>query len=196
MATETGSREFATPRLSEAQVFDAAKNLRRRYALYYLKREGEPVGLGELAEQIAAWENDTTVEAVTAEQRKSVYSALYQTHLPKLEEARVLTYDRRANVVEFTEDAENLDLYLASDPQTTIQWDRLYLGVGSGAVLSVLLSGLGVGPFAAIQGSTWAAVVGVVVTILALAHTYDRRRWQRRFDGAAPDFALELGEDR
>lgn len=196
MATERRSAELTTTRLSEAQVFDAAKNLRRRYALYYLKSEGGSVELGDLAEQIAAWENDTTVEEVTADQRKSVYSALYQTHLPKLEEAGILTYDRGSNVVRFTEHAENLDLYLASDPRTTLRWERLYLGLGTGAVLVVGLSGLGVGPFATISGLAWAGIVAVAFVAVALAHTYDRYLWRRRFDGAAPDFALELGEER
>ena len=196
MATETGPRELSTPRLSKSQVFDAAKNLRRRYALYYLKCEDEPVELGELAEQIAAWENDTTVEGVTAEQRKSVYSALYQTHLPKLEDAGVVRYDRGANVVRFTEDAADLDLYLASDRRTTVRWERLYLGAGAVAAASVTLCGLDVGPFAAVSGLSLAAAIALAVLALGVVHAYDRHKWQRRFDGAAPDFALELDDGR
>ena len=194
MATETGSGEYSTSRLTESQVFDAAKNLRRRYALYYLKSEDEPAELGDLAEQIAAWENDTTVEAITAEQRKSVYSALYQTHLPKLEEAGVLNYDRNSNVITFTDDAENLDLYLASDSRTSVQWERLYLGLGGAAVAASALCALEVGPFADVSGLLLATIIAVAVMVLALVHTYDCRQWRRRFDGTAPDFALELND--
>ena len=196
MATETGSREVPTPRLTKAKVFDAVKNLRRRYALYYLKRRGGPLQLGELAEQVAAWENDTTVEEITAEQRKSVYSALYQTHLPKLEDAGVVIYDRETNVVAFTDHAENLDLFLASDPRTTVRWERVYLGFSAGAALAIGFAALGVGPFTAVSGLALATITVVVVAALGLVHAYDHRRWRRRFDGAAPDFALELGSNR
>ena len=196
MATDTGSGELSTSQLTEAQVFDAAKNLRRRYTLYHLKREGEPVTLGELAEQIAAWENDTTIENISTEQRKSVYSALYQTHLPKLEEAGVLTYDRNSNVVQFTEDATNLDLYLASDRRTTVPWERLYLGLGGVSMIVTTLCAFGIGPFAGVPGLGLAVAISVAFVVLGVAHTYDRRRWRRRFDGAAPDFALELDEGR
>lgn len=194
MATETSGSTWNTSRLSKAQVFNAAKNLRRRYALYYLKRNGGSVELGELAEQVAAWENDTTVENITAEQRKSVYSALYQTHLPRLEDAGVLSYDRHSNVVSFTDRAKNLNLYLASDPRTTVQWNRLFLGIGVAGTLAAALCGLGVTPFGSVPGVVLAGLLAVVVLVVALMQTYDRRRWYQRFDGAAPDFALELEE--
>lgn len=194
MATETSTSTWSASRLSKSQVFDAAKNLRRRYALYHLKREGGSVELGELAEQVAAWENDTTVEQITAEQRKSVYSALYQTHLPRLEEAGVLTYDRQSNVVSFTDSASNLNLYLASDPRTSVRWERVYLGFGTVATLVVALCGLEIGPFATVAGLTLAGIIAVTLAFVALIHAYDRRRWHRRFDGAAPDFALVLDE--
>ena len=177
---------------TRAEVFDAVKNLRRRYALYHLKQQRCPVELGELAEQVAAWENDTTVAEITSEQRKSVYSALYQTHLPKLEEAGIINYDRGRGVVSFSEQGKDLDLRLASDPQTTVAWNRWYLGLSAVGLVGILLIVTGAGPFSMVSELVWAGFVLSAFFLLSLSHSYDTRRWRRRFDGAAPDFLLEM----
>ena len=177
---------------SEQEVYDAVKNLRRRYVLYYLNRKHRPVELGTLAEQIAAWENNIDVETVTPEQRKSVYSALYQTHLPKLENIGIVTYDRESKRVSFTDGAQNFELYLATDSQTTIPWHKLYVFLsGVGAVL-VVLGWLGLVSVSGFQLTVF--VVGLF-GLTALAHFYDRHCWQRRFQGATPDLALEFGDN-
>ena len=187
MATETTHP-------SREEVFDAVKNLRRRYVLYYLQRYGGPIDLGELAEQVAAWENDTTVSNVSPGERKSVYSALHQTHLPKLESAGVLRYDPDRSLVRATERTERLELQLASDPQTSVPWHRLYLTLAT--VSLVLLASVWVGlyPFTLLSGVQYALVVIAVFGVTALFHTRDLRQWRRRADNAAPDFILELND--
>ena len=181
-------------RTSREEVFDAVKNLRRRYVLYYLQRYGGPVELGELAEQVAAWENDATVSEVSPGQRKSVYSALHQTHLPKLEAAGVLRYDPNRSLVRSTEEAAKLDLQLASDPQTAIQWHRLYLGLAVVSLLVLASVWTGLYPFALLTGVEYALLVISVFGVTALLHTHDLRRWRRRANDAAPDFILEVND--
>lgn len=186
----------STGKPSRDEVFDAMKNLRRRYALYHLKQQNKPVELGKLAEQVAAWENDTTEDAITGEQRKSVYSALYQTHLPKLEHAGVVEYDRSTGLIQFSEDAECLDFYLANDLRTTVPWDKCYLGLATAGLLAVTLAWMNISPFALLSGLSWAGAILSVLIVTAAFHHYDVQRWQRRFDGAAPDFLLEFDEER
>jgi hypothetical protein len=179
---------------SRQEVFDAVKNLRRRYVLYYLQRRGESVELGTLAEQVAAWENDATVSEVSPSQRKSVYSALHQTHLPRLEAAGVLRYDADRSIVRSSDTAAGLDMQLASDPPTSLPWHRLYLGL---AGMSLLLLGtlwLGLYPFTILSALQYALLVIAAFWVTAMGHTYDLRRWRRRADNAAPDFILELNE--
>ena len=188
--TESAEREGDSA--TRAEVFDAVKNLRRRYALYYLKQRRCPVELGELAEQVAAWENDTTVERITSEQRKSVYSALYQTHLPKLEDAGIVEYDRGRGLVSFSKQGKDLDLRLASDPQTTVAWNQWYLGLSAAGLTGMLFVVLGTGPFSMISELIWAGLMLSAFFLLSISHSYDLRRWRRRFDGAAPDFLLEM----
>ncbi|WP_276300485.1 DUF7344 domain-containing protein [Halorussus lipolyticus] len=181
-----------TTRPSREEVFHAVKNLRRRYVLYYLQRYGGPVTLGELAKQVAAWENDTTVPEVSSSQRKSVYSALHQTHLPKLESAGVLNYDPDEGTIEVTERATRLDLQLASDPQTSLPWHRLYLGLSAlslGALASVWT---GLYPFTLLSGVQYTLLVIAAFGVIAMAHTYDLRQWRQRADNAAPDFILRV----
>jgi len=179
---------------SREEVFHAVKNLRRRYVLYYLQRYGGPVELGELANQVAAWENDTTVPEVSARQRKSVYSALHQTHLPKLESAGVLRYDSDRSVVEPTERAARLDLKLASDPQTSVPWHQLYLSLGAVSLLVLTSVWAGLYPFTLLSGLQYTLLVIGVFGVTALAHTYDLRQWRQRADNAAPDFILRLND--
>ncbi|WP_135825540.1 DUF7344 domain-containing protein [Halorussus ruber] len=181
-----------TARPSREEVFHAVKNLRRRYVLYYLQRYGGPVELGELAKQVAAWENDATVSEVSSSQRKSVYSALHQTHLPKLETAGVLHYDPDEGVVRATERAARLDLQLASDPQTSLPWHRLYLVLSAVSLVALASVWMGLYPFTLVSGVQYTLLVIAAFGTIALAHTYDLRQWRQRADNAAPDFILQL----
>ncbi|MFC7080834.1 DUF7344 domain-containing protein [Halorussus caseinilyticus] len=187
MATES-------TRTSREEVFDAVKNLRRRYVLYYLQRYGGPVELGELAEQVAAWENDTSVSEISPSQRKSVYSALHQTHLPKLESAGVLEYEAEQSLVRTTDKAARLDLQLASDPQASLPWHRLYLGLAAVSLLVLASVWANLYPFTLLSGVQYALLVIAVFGVTALFHTHDLRRWRRRANNAAPDFILEVND--
>lgn len=183
----TRSRAF-----SEQEVYDTVKNLRRRYVLYSLNRGQESVELGELAEQIAAWENNIPREEVSPEQRKSVYSALYQTHLPKLENIGIVSYDQESKQVSFTDGARDFELYLATDAQTTIPWHKLYVALSAFGAILITLGWFELFPA---SGFLLAGVVLSVFGVTALAHFYDRHCWQRRFQGATPDLAVEFGDD-
>lgn len=171
---------------------EALRNLRRRYVVYYLNRHGGAVQVDELAQGIAAWEGGDG--EVTPAHRKSVYSALHQTHLPKLQAAGVVEYDADRSLVATSDQATRLDLRLASDPHTSVPWHRLYLSL-AGVSLVVLVSlWQGVHPFALISGVEFALLVIASFGLAALGHTYDLRRWRRRAEHAAPDFILELDD--
>ncbi|PSP55804.1 hypothetical protein BRC82_04280 [Halobacteriales archaeon QS_1_67_19] len=173
---------------SREEVFDAVQNLRRRYVLYYLQRFDDPVKLGDLAEQVAAWENDTTPDAVTSNQRKSVYSALHQTHLPRLEAAGVLEYDTERSLIRATRETAGLEIQLASDPQTSLPWHKLYLSLAAVSLLVLLSIWQNLFPFS-LSGVEYALLVVTAFGATATGHTYDRRQWRRRTENAAPDLS-------
>ncbi|GAA0469015.1 hypothetical protein MUK72_06975 [Halococcus dombrowskii] len=173
------ARSDDTPTENEGELtrderFQLLGSQRRRWVLRYLKHEGR-TELGELAEQIAAWENGTTVERVAYEQRKRTYTALQQTHLPTLAEAGVIEFEADRGVVEATERARTLDLYLEVVADRDIPWSSYYLGIG---VLSCVLVGLvavGGDFFVMIPNLGLAALIGLTLTLSAAVHTYQSR---------------------
>jgi hypothetical protein len=110
----TGSEDLP-PELSKDELFHLLQNQRRRRVLLYLQSTDSEVNMRDVAEQVAAWENDTTVEALSSDERQRVYIALYQSHLPKLDDANVLSYNQQRGIVERTPLADQLDTYLNID---------------------------------------------------------------------------------
>jgi uncharacterized protein YjiS (DUF1127 family) len=86
--------------LSIGTICHLLQNQRRRRSLRYLREADGQVRLSDLAETIAATENDTTVEQLRYEERKRVYISLYQLHLPKLADAGVVDYDADRGTIE------------------------------------------------------------------------------------------------
>jgi hypothetical protein len=101
-------RTGSTESLSLNERFEILKNERRRHVLDSLSSVDDSVALSTLADQIAAIENDTTVEAVSSAERKRVYVALYQFHLPKMDRMGVVEYDKDRGKVSLTDNGRSL----------------------------------------------------------------------------------------
>jgi hypothetical protein len=128
--------------LSKDVLFDILSNPRRRHALHYLKQRDGPVAVGEMAETLAAWEHGTTRSGITSKQRKRVYTSLYQSHLPKMERAGVVEYDRPRGMVDLTAAAGELEIYLDVVARNDVPWSVFYLGLSgllTGVVLALLV---------------------------------------------------------
>ena len=80
--------------LTEDDIHGALSNSRRRHVISYLAQGDDPATIGELATYIACVEYDATPEALTSDQRKNVYVAIYQCHLPKLDELDIVDFGR------------------------------------------------------------------------------------------------------
>ncbi len=164
--------------LSQDVVFELLSSPRRRYILYYLRHSEEPVELTTLAEQVAAWENETNVDNITEQERKRVYVSLYQTHIPRLDEAGVIEYDKDSGMVALASQAREIDNYLDSTEETlSWQWGYLLLALVSAAVLGLTVAQIG--PLANVPESFVAVAILIAFTITALSHTV-YRMWQRR----------------
>ncbi|WP_199174946.1 DUF7344 domain-containing protein [Halegenticoccus soli] len=109
--------------LSTDDLFHILQNQRRRRVLKYMQGREGPVDMRDVAEQVAAWEHDTTVEALTSDERQRVYIALYQSHLPKLDEKGILEYNQSRGLVERTPLAERFDPYLDLEPTVDVGAD-------------------------------------------------------------------------
>ncbi|WP_049923640.1 DUF7344 domain-containing protein [Halopiger djelfimassiliensis] len=182
IASSVGDSD-ADEQLSKDVIFELLKNRRRREVLTYLLEAEETVTLGELAEQIAAWENDTDVNALSSDQRKRVYVALYQTHLPKMDDAGIVEYDQDRGLISLSDNADLLMMYLDTDTHRQDRWDRWYAALS--VVGAVLIAGtvLGVPPLASVPTLALAGAVVGSFFLLSIAHAVTNYRRERDVDG-------------
>jgi hypothetical protein len=159
------------------ELFGLLSNSRRRYAWHYLtsRETEEAVPLGEVAEQVAAWENGKTVAELTSAERKRVYTSLQQSHLPRMDRADVVDFD--GNEVQLAERADEFDVYIDIVDADDIPWSEYYLGLGAvsaALITAVWVTGIGL-PF--VSGLGWAAIVVLAFVGSAAVHVYlDHRR--------------------
>lgn len=92
-------------------IFDALSNERRQRALLHLRRVDRTT-LVDLAEHVAAWENNTTIGSVAREARSRVYTGLYHSHVPRLVDMGIAEYDRETDMVSLTPAADAIAPYL------------------------------------------------------------------------------------
>ncbi|WP_135830085.1 DUF7344 domain-containing protein [Halorussus halobius] len=88
-------------------TFDLLSNARRRGVLYAVGRDGA-VTVETLADRIASWQRD----GGDAPDADAVRTSLVHAHLPKLDEANAVDYDRGRGTVEPAARASTLDSYL------------------------------------------------------------------------------------
>ena len=131
--------------LSLDVVFDILSSERRRHTLAYLLTESEQTTLGDLAEHIACLENDKELPDLSSQERKRVYVGLYQSHLPRMDDAGVVDFDSDRKTVELGANVEQVTPYLelASNERADASGDRnwvpYYLGTSVvGGLLLVL----------------------------------------------------------
>jgi hypothetical protein len=180
-------------------VFHLLQNQRRRRVLRCLRGVEGTVSMSDLTEQVAAWEHGTTVEALTSTQRQRVYIALYQRHLPKLDDMDVLDYNqsrgfvtprtRAERIVDYLDMATESGLVGASDASADTSTDS-----GSGGrdaemddtdarwrrySLVFAVAGVAVLAMAALDAPLLASVseLGVAVAVVVGVVFFSVRRW-------------------
>ena len=190
MSTPRGQRALAggsTDGVSQPEAFDVLSARRRRHVLHYLLQRGSTVDLRDLSERLAAWENGVREEAVTYKQRMRVYTALRQTHLPKMDEAGIVEFDKDRSTVSLTDQGTDLEVYLDVVPHDDIPWSRYYLGLSALSAGFLLLVGLGVFPFGLLSGLQAAAVSTVLFAASSVGHAYRASRTKLGREGPPPD---------
>ncbi|AQL44916.1 hypothetical protein BV210_19375 (plasmid) [Halorientalis sp. IM1011] len=131
-----GGEESPAEELSLDLIFEILKNERRREVIRYLREHEQQVTLSDLAEHIAALENDTDIASITSSQRKRVYVGLYQCHLPKMADMGIVQFNQNRGIVSLGENAPQLYEYLDNQSPDTRPWHEYYLGLsGVGAAL-------------------------------------------------------------
>lgn len=166
---------------SQDDVFEVLSNERRRYVLRALRDEADVgvtttrergIELGPLSKQVAAWENDTPVADVTYEQRKRVYTALQQSHLPKMDEAGAILFDKNRGVIVPSEEISGFDVYLEIVPGSEIPRSEYYIALSAVVAAVGVVATLDVFPFGLVSDLVWATLFVVAFGISALAHLH------------------------
>lgn len=150
--TDTGSKQPSTVAgemstknntLRKDDLFHLLQNERRRLVLRYLAETDGPAEMRDIVEQVTAWEHNTTVQQLMSDQRQRVYIALYQSHLPKLADFGIITYNQSRGIVQRTPLADQITPYLthdqtldrSSEPET--KWVQYYVGVTTFSALLI-----------------------------------------------------------
>ncbi|MGM0370891.1 MAG: DUF7344 domain-containing protein [Halobacteriota archaeon] len=140
------------------ETFELLRNQRRRYVLQYLESQPGQVSLSELAEQIAAWENEKEIRQITSSERKRVYVGLYQCHLPKMDGMDVVSFNKPRGLIELGANADAVEPYLQR-PATT---NRL-----SGPRVGLPVIGLSLVPMAILlQSQSMLSLLAALVVIV------------------------------
>jgi hypothetical protein len=142
----------------------------------YLKQHGDEARVRDIAEQLAAWENDLEVNEVSYKQRKRVYTALHQSHLPKLAEKGFIEYEPNRGIVSLAEGSRHLEMYLEVVPENDILWSEFYVGLAVVCALLGSAAAVGTVPFASVSGYTYAVLFAVLFGIAGLIHRTVTRR--------------------
>lgn len=153
--SESGSEEESGSALPLDHLFEILKNERRRTVLHYLEDHDETVALGDLAEHVAAVENDTTVTQVTSNERKCVYVGLYQCHLPKMDDMDIVDFNQNRGRISLGPNAEQLYEYLDDSGEVARPWPLYYGSLTAVGVVMLVASQLG------------GAAVGLTATVVS-----------------------------
>lgn len=131
------------------------------------------VSLRDLSERIAERESDQT--PAPRDVRRSVYVSLQQTHLPKLDELGIVSYDDDEQVVSLAKNAEELNVYMEVVPTYGLSWAEYYAAVALVGLLSVLASSIGVPVIAGLAPWLWATLALVAILASAVYQTLSQQ---------------------
>jgi hypothetical protein len=173
--------------ISEDEMFEMLANRRRRYTIHYLKEREEQVDLGTLAEHVGAWEYDTTADQLSAAERKTVYTALQQRHLPKMDDAGIIDFDKRAGTVRPTEALTDLEIYAEVVGSGEFPWNQYYLGLSIGMVAVMVAVWANVYPLVLLPDIAWGFFAAVAFTFSAIAHVVVSRDMKLGFTEDPPE---------
>jgi len=177
---DAAAAESQTDALEADDVFHLLQNQRRRLALRYLRdAEEDTVRMRDLAEQVAAWEHDTTVALLSSRERQRVYIPLYQNHLPKLAKQGVIDYQQSRGVVTRLDAADQLDPYLPTvsdeEPAGGRSWPMYYLATALAGMGVLGAAWTDVSVFSAVPDAVAGAVVVAAVALVAFTQAVAER---------------------
>ncbi|WP_247731176.1 DUF7344 domain-containing protein [Halovivax limisalsi] len=172
--------------LTEDELFELLANQRRRQVLYALMCEGKTLTIGDLSQRIAAWEDGLDYEEVSSKDRKRVYTALQQSHLPKMDQSGVVNFDRDRGTVEPTAALSDVEIYIDVVRGHELPWNEYYLGLAAVSAIVLVASVLSIYPVSTLPPHAVTVFVVVSFAVSSLAHRFLARRSRLGIDEDPP----------
>lgn len=165
------------------ELLEVLSNRRRRYLWRFLREHHGTTEISEASRHVAAWEEDVSPDELTYEDRKSVYTSLYQHHAPLLDDAGLIEFDKDEATARSVTDVEREYVVETGLDET----DMLLRFVGGVLIAIGLVSMLwtaGIGPFdgASVSLLIVSVVIGVLVTALVYLTLVTQRHRVRFMD--------------
>ncbi len=117
------SVDMESERPSLDAVYEILSESRRRYLLYYFL-ENDHANVESVSLQIAAWEQEKSIEDVTEAEKQRVTASLVHSHLPRLEDHGLVEHDSRTGDViagdGFAEIRETVRQARANEDEVTV----------------------------------------------------------------------------
>jgi predicted transcriptional regulator len=158
------------------EIYDILANRRRRYALHYLKQVDTRAEIGQMAEQIAAWENGKSIREVTSTERKYVCSALQQRHLSKMQDSGLVHFSKRDGYVEPSPALDEIDIYAEIVEEGNVPWGVYFPCLSAVYFVLLALVGSDVALLTVLSEFEWALLFVSSFLVSSLVFLYDTRR--------------------
>jgi len=175
-AEESSTEGDQSEPIGKDDLFHLLQNERRRAVIRYLEGREQSVKMRDVAEQVAAWEHDTTVQALTSDQRQRVYIALYQSHLDTLDDAGVIDYNKSRGIVDPQPPLDQVADYVnqqpddeADDDQPVTVWEQGYLSLSLVGSLLLVGTALNITPFQLLSGFVAGVIIITMFSLLTVA---------------------------
>jgi hypothetical protein len=161
-------------RLDEAAIHDVLRNDRRRLSIDCLQEaEDGQLSVRELSEQVAA--RETGEDPPPRDKRQSVYVSLHQTHLPKLDDLEIVTYDEDAKTVTLGERIGEVEVFMEVVPKYTLSWGEYYLVLAVLGALTMVASALGVPVISTVPAWLLGVVFFLAFALSAVYNVYSQQ---------------------
>lgn len=155
----------------KAKMYELLSNKRRQYVVEHVSTN-EWIEFTDLVDHVAARENDIPEKQLQSNQRKKVYTALRQAHLPKLDDAGVVDFARQGGTVKATEHTETALEYLSFTPGRERRYSYSYLGLSISGLGIIGLHGAGTPLIETIPTIPLVATICFIFGFLATLHIY------------------------
>lgn len=158
--------------LASEDIHGVLSNKRRRYVIELLQENGGEMTARELSERIATAE--TGEDPPPRNKRQSAYVSLLQTHLPKLDDLDIVTYDSDSKQVTLEDSVDQVSIYLETVPKYGISWSELYMGLAILGFLTTVGADFGVPVLSVAPSLLWSTLFLGGIGVAALYQIYQQ----------------------